>query len=348
MKKSTVFIVFFACLALFACNKSESDINEEYSSGVVLIKNTGYYELKINDELSAYFTNYSEEKGLENFTVDKDSIVMATSFGTGFFISDKGEIATNNHVVGSMVSEKQALKAKGKILTDLKGFCRMQYNSYEQALGEINNALLAYYFYDTYDAQYYELSQAQELCKQYMQAYSDTYDYLCDVDGSNVDFAYINKISIAYNDEYITGETDFTPCVLKSSDPENDIAIIQLKNKKTPQDKHIFEIPKEDPIETKSLFYPNKNEKLFMLGFNLGPTLALTKDGVKSQCTTGAISQKRDNNYMYSIPALPGSSGSPVLNRKGELVAINFAGIGSTQNFNYGIKVKYLRNLINK
>lgn len=143
MKKSTVFIVFFACLAFFACNKSESEINYEYSSGVVLIKNTGYYELKINDELSAYFTNYSEEKGLENFTVDKDSIVMATSFGTGFFISDKGEIATNNHVVGSMVSEKQALKAKGKILTDLKGFCRMQYNSYEQALGEINVIPLA-------------------------------------------------------------------------------------------------------------------------------------------------------------------------------------------------------------
>jgi S1-C subfamily serine protease len=51
---------------------------------------------------------------------------------------------------------------------------------------------------------------------------------------------------------------------------------------------------------------------------------------------------------MYSISSLQGSSGAPVLNRKGELVAINFAGIGSTQNFNYGIKVKYLRELLNK
>ena len=52
--------------------------------------------------------------------------------------------------------------------------------------------------------------------------------------------------------------------------------------------------------------------------------------------------------YLYSIPSLPGSSGSPVVNQKGELIAINFAGINSTQNFNYGIKVKYLRELINK
>lgn len=49
---------------------------------------------------------------------------------------------------------------------------------------------------------------------------------------------------------------------------------------------------------------------------------------------------------MYSIPALPGSSGSPVLNRKGELVAINFSGLNGTQNFNYGIRMKYLKSLM--
>ena len=51
---------------------------------------------------------------------------------------------------------------------------------------------------------------------------------------------------------------------------------------------------------------------------------------------------------MYSIPTLPGSSGSPVVNLQGQLVAINFAGINGTQNFNYGIRVKYLKDLINR
>jgi V8-like Glu-specific endopeptidase len=93
------------------------------------------------------------------------------------------------------------------------------------------------------------------------------------------------------------------------------------------------------------MFYPDKNDKLTMIGFNLGPALALTEEGILSQCTSGMISQERENCYMYSIPSLHGSSGAPVLNQKGELVAINFAGLSATQNFNYGIKVKYLSEL---
>jgi V8-like Glu-specific endopeptidase len=85
-----------------------------------------------------------------------------------------------------------------------------------------------------------------------------------------------------------------------------------------------------------------------MESFNLGPTLAITEDGTKSQFNSGAISQKTGDRIMYSIPALPGSSGSPVVNMKGELVAINYAGLNGTQNFNYGIRVKYLKALINK
>lgn len=332
----------------FGCNKSEQEINEEFSSGVVLIKNTGYYEMKLNDEISLYFTDYSEENGIENLVTDKDSIIVSTSFGTGFFISEKGEIATNNHVVGTMLTEKEALKIKNKVVNVAKREVIDLYNTYDEALTEINTALLAYLFTDYYDSDYYELEQAQKICQEYMSVYSASLDYLNNIDVSNVDFGYINEISVAYNDEYVTSETDFIPCVLKKTDPQNDLAIIQLKSKKTPESRHVFEMPEEDPIETTSLLYPDKNEKLFMIGFNLGPMLALTEEGVRSQCTTGAITQERENSYMYSISSLQGSSGSPVLNRKGELVAINFAGIGSTQNFNYGIKVKYLRELLNK
>jgi V8-like Glu-specific endopeptidase len=85
-----------------------------------------------------------------------------------------------------------------------------------------------------------------------------------------------------------------------------------------------------------------------MTGFNLGPALAITKEGVKSQFNNGTISQKTEDRLMYSIPALPGSSGSPVINRQGQLVAINYAGLNGTQGFNYGIRVKHLKNLLNK
>ena len=62
----------------------------------------------------------------------------------------------------------------------------------------------------------------------------------------------------------------------------------------------------------------------------------------------GTISQRTAERLMYSIPALPGSSGSPVVNMQGQLVAVNYAGLNGTQNFNYGIRVKYLKQLLEK
>lgn len=344
MKKAI--IILLSVFVLFGCNKSEKEINEEFASGVVLIKNSGYYEIKISDEISIYFTNYSEENGLENFTTEKDSIVVATSFGTGFFISPNGEIATNNHVVAPAMTEKDALKIKNDAIKDAKNQFRAAFEYLQEALTEIETELYGYLLVEYYDSEYYELEEARQNCIEQMTLCSNFFDYFDEIDISHVEFQYVNEISVAYNDEYVTSESDFSPCVLKKTDAENDLAIIQLKNKKTPDEKHIFVIPEENPIETSSLLYPKKNDKLFMIGFNLGPMLALTEEGIKSQCTTGSITQERENSYMYSISSLQGSSGSPVLNSEGELVAINFAGISTTQNFNYGIKVKHLKDLV--
>lgn len=84
------------------------------------------------------------------------------------------------------------------------------------------------------------------------------------------------------------------------SDQEHDLAIIQLKDKKTPTYKYVFNIEKEDPLETYSWtdeigkkIKDDKNSRLFMSSFNLGPTLAITKEGRKSQFNSGSIRQKQ-------------------------------------------------------
>lgn len=73
-----------------------------------------------------------------------------------------------------------------------------------------------------------------------------------------------------------------------------------------------------------------------------------TQEGMKSQFNSGSISLRTSERQMYSIPALPGSSGSPIVNLQAQLLAINFAGLNGTLSFNYGIRVKYLKNLIDK
>ena len=50
----------------------------------------------------------------------------------------------------------------------------------------------------------------------------------------------------------------------------------------------------------------------------------------------------------YNASTLGGSSGAPVLNKKGQLVAINNSGLANTQGYNFGVRTKYLYELLQK
>ena len=73
------------------------------------------------------------------------------------------------------------------------------------------------------------------------------------------------------------------------------------------------------------------------------------QDGIKPQTQHGKISNTSEKYRVgFDAPTLSGSSGSPVINKKHELVAVNNSGIGGTQGFNYGVRVNYLRELYDK
>ena len=59
-----------------------------------------------------YFTDFNtEEETFEGWTSERSEIEKNESYGTGFFISDKGLIATNNHVVSSKIDEDEAKRS---------------------------------------------------------------------------------------------------------------------------------------------------------------------------------------------------------------------------------------------
>lgn len=358
MKKFLVSLTSLFCLiAIASCgNKSEQDIKKEISSGVVLVQNQSYYEVDLSNGGKIYFSNYDEKEGIKGTATEEDSVEVSTSYGTGFFISEDGKIVTNAHVVSNTVEDKDVNKSVSKIIEALQEITLSAYNDYREKHETAVNA----YNYANYSDEvsyedFYKLRDIKDALEEKCEEYAATYEALNNIKPSESEIKYHNKISIAYNDTYVTSTTDFVGCVATKIDSEHDLAILQLKDKKTPENKYIFTVAEEDPLEkydwketiTKKIS-DDKNSKLFMTSFNLGPTLALTKEGIKSQFNSGTISQRTEDRLMYSIPALPGSSGSPVVNLQGQLVAINFAGINTTQNFNYGIRVKHLKNLIEK
>lgn len=359
MKQLTIALIVML-VAMASCgNKTEEQIECEMASGVVLVQNQSYLEVVLPDGESVYFSSYDEEEGLTGYTCEKDSIEVKTTYGTGFFISTNGEIATNNHLVASSVSDNDIIELMSSAVDVVKmtayELYRESRDQYEDLLAHQDDIEFAYLFNEITDYEYNQYSHALEQAKSDMKDYESTYSVLNLTNMNDCKVIKHNEVSIAFNNTYITSNTDFVPCVVTKTDAEHDLAIIQLKSKETPVNKHVFEVADKDPLKTYSWqeeltkkFNEDKNSKQYMMSFNLGPILAVTHDGVEAQFNNGHISQKTNDRIMYSIPALPGSSGSPVVNRQGQLVAINYAGLNGTQNFNYGIRVKYLNRLINE
>lgn len=355
--KHYLFIALSICMLLASCGtKTAKEIEDETASGVVLVQNNSFYEVVLSNGESIYFTGFDEDGDIKGLSFNKDSVETQISYGTGFFVTAEGQIVTNAHVVSNMVADKEVNKSIAKIMEALKKLASISYDNTQQ---ELQQAEMAYNYANiSSDVSYEEFYRVKAVKESLEEKLSEIIQFYRNVDNirpSESDIKYHNEVSIAYNNTFVTNTKDFVSCVITKTDPEHDLAIVQLKDKTTPAGKFIFEIPQDDPLETYTTMEEltakvsdDKNAKLFMSSFNLGPTLAITKEGVKSQFNTGAISQRTDDRIMYSIPTLPGSSGSPVVNSAEQLVAINYAGLNGTQNFNYGIRVKHLRNLMAK
>jgi len=191
----------------------------------------------------------------------------------------------------------------------------------------------------------------------------DIFTNFLSIDNAKIEIYVIPiNIGIALNNTFVTQDEDYIGCVpIKLSDDSDiDLGILQTKSKTLPNGvTNIFDFVDHNPNISQGTYEkgdewnvdkPLKiDTKVYMIGYNYGKRLADTHDGIKAQLTEGIISQESDGSkVLYSIPSLPGSSGSPIINEWGNLVAINYAGIKETQNFNFGILSKHLHKLLNQ
>lgn len=348
--KTKIFIFFL--LVLCSCNKviepdAPETIFEKYKGSVVLIASQYYYEI-YSGNTTYYYSPSSEKK----IFFSKEEVLNNLSFstGTGFIISENGEIITNNHVVNNKDENYKIElvnfyeKAKSKIVDDVR--------MYNDTIDQIKST---YYQYsdqmDYYQKQNYENRfDSINYKKNFL---VDLYHRIENIDLSSASSKLIiHKLGIAYNDTHVTEFDDLQECVVvKTSENEKiDLALIQTKNKAfNTKPNLIFNFNDNNPnvVENPSKFKERNiknpikiNEDVFMIGFNRGFSLASTKQGIKSQFTSGKISQENDGErILYTIPTLEGSSGSPIVDKWGNLVGVNFAKITNSQNFSFGIPV---------
>ena len=366
------FLSLFAIVSLVACDsaKTSDQILTECGSGVVMVANQFYYKITLPTGKVWYFTGFDADGDLENWTMDLAEIQKNKKMitGTGFLISKDGKILTNRHVAAPSITLSDTKKSVRSLLNSMAEMVRMEMESISERYDEFENEKRSCYSYNEYDGNFYvdneklqEIEQEQAELKEAYDGDSEIKNSIKTLDLSELKVEPVCEIGIAYNNTFVTKISDFIPCVVTSvSNKENvDLAMLQLKNKQSPEGKFIFAVSEEDEEQglidkVKDIFTSSDKDelqteqKLYMIGFNAGFSLSNTSQGIKAQITSGTISQKPDNDkIMYTIPSLPGSSGSPVVNEYGKLVAVNFAGVTGTQSFNYGIQVKRVRQFVN-
>lgn len=365
---------------------TQEQLYEQTSSGVVLIQNTYYYKITLSNN-GFYSTNYvfsklqdGELKNIShtisnNFNEVNDTI-KSTTFGTGFIISPRGTIVTNSHVINPTTNKNLIYQALIRYLKEQIDYCNQQLEETRNRLEIFEREIRDNKKLDSQG--YAMMMEGIQSSRKWIDTFTQyRNNRIRDLSLSNFDVELCSEIKIAYNGSHITSEKDLIDCFVVKDVPNYDLGIIQIADGSNfwnvcklgeapkwsyeqmevgwsnihnagtiswftiPQDKYIFNLYNNETHNDEEI-------KLYMIGFNQGPTLALTNNGIKAQITQGYISQNTDNiKIMYSIPALQGSSGSPVVNQYGELVAINFAGINGTQGFNYGIRVERLREIVN-
>ena len=155
-------------------------------------------------------------------------------------------------------------------------------------------------------------------------------------------------IGIAMNNSFITSLSDFTPCVLskESGKTDIDVAMLQTKTKSLPATVTNIVNLNEAIIDENQL---KTGEKLHMIGYPAGFTLATTKKGIMANFQTGEITRLADGvDFGHNVPTIGGGSGSPIFNNQGNLVGINYQGLIQTQGFNMAMLAKYAVELQNK
>lgn len=303
-----------------ASKMDDSELYARYNNSVVLLIGVYHYELEIEGINMATLPRdfplplkfVRSENGFRSVSgLFSDRIIsqFGRYSGTGFFVSEDGKLVTNLHVAKPWLADNQ-----------IKGL--------EASLKEI---------YAKWAAQ---KDFVGIVTSDGATPYS-AYTSLIKVKGV------LDDILLIPQGRYISSENAVTCRVLSAGeDIDNDVALVQSERAELPSGCRYINVTDSMNVDDRQL---HVGKHIYTIGFPFGLGLQDDKSekGIQVLGRGGNIIQA-DTEYRFGFDAASfhGASGSPIFDEKGMLIGVLNSGVDVIQGFNYGIKAKYVKELL--
>lgn len=276
---------------------SDSEIYERYKSAVVFLYAGYHYEVTAG---SLHLGSVIWQEGWLGGKLVSFSEAGSLKFsGTGFFVSDKGEIVTNLHIAKPWLGDQETMqKIKELYKQDLQN--KSQYNSVAGA-------------------------------------------YVSEIQVEGV----LDFILLVPHEHYFDQENAYRCRVLSAGDDLNkDVALLRMVKPELPYGCTWVDLNQISDTD-KDL---TVGSHIYTIGFPAGTATQDTEnDKIHSIGRGGSITQEL-NKYSFGHDAASehGASGSPIFNEYGKLIGVLNAGYDPKQGFNFAIKARYVKELIDE
>ncbi len=269
-----------------------------------------------------------------NGEVPFDEMTMTTQ-ATAFFLDKEGRMGTNRHVVvpWEELSKDQNDKIRQVIEDNMP-----RSNSINDVNDFLQNSIFAKSVLN------YSLAKCDNNQNRFVK-------YVLDVTARIRKSTYkitgrIDHITVGYPGKYYTHTDEFQRCnVLKVSDNKDiDLAILQLNDKKTPADVQYIYDPNNSITDK---LVPLKDQ-LYTIGYPTGLTWGLDDNSKSLEPTireTKCSKEPSKYDFEFQANSVGGSSGSPVFNKKGELVGILYGSYSIAGGATKAVHAKFLKKL---